>query len=97
MKKSVIIILSTVMGLSFASLLIMQMRYIEEITSLRHEYFKLKFKGFGIKGNELRYAFILLSLALIFIVPTYSILAIIVLYIAISTLRWLFTKTEKAE
>ena len=40
MKKSVIIILSTVMGLSFASLLIMQMRYIEEITSLRHEYFK---------------------------------------------------------
>lgn len=59
--------------------------------------FSLKFKGFGIKGNELRYAFILLSLALIFIVPTYSILAIIVLYIAISTLRWLFTKTEKAE
>lgn len=59
--------------------------------------FSLKFKGFGIKGNELRYAFILLSLALIFIVPTYSILAIIVLYITISTLRWLFTKTEKAE
>ena len=59
--------------------------------------FSLKFKGFGIKGNELRYAFILLSLALIFIIPTYSILAIIVLYITISTLRWLFTKTEKAE
>lgn len=59
--------------------------------------FSLKFKGFGIKGNELRYAFILLSLALIFIVPTYSILAIIVLYIAISTLRWLFARTQKAE
>ena len=59
--------------------------------------FSLKFKGFGIKGNELRYAFILLSLALIFIVPTYSILAIIVLYIAISTLRWLMTRTKNAE
>ena len=39
MKKSTIIVLSVVMGVSFISLLVMQMRYIEEITSLRHEHF----------------------------------------------------------
>jgi CDP-diacylglycerol--serine O-phosphatidyltransferase len=61
--------------------------------------FALKFKGFGWRGNELRYTFLLVSLALIIIVPAYSILAIIVLYIAISTLRWVVvgrkTETEK--
>ena len=40
MKKSTITILAIVMGVSFASLLIMQMRYIEEITSLRYEHFE---------------------------------------------------------
>lgn len=40
MKKSTIIVLAVVMGVSFTSLLIMQMRYIEEITSLRHEHFE---------------------------------------------------------
>ena len=52
--------------------------------------FALKFKSFGIKGNELRYGFIVAALALIILVPAYSLLAIIVLYIALSTLRWLF-------
>ncbi|MBO5018034.1 MAG: CDP-diacylglycerol--serine O-phosphatidyltransferase [Alistipes sp.] len=54
--------------------------------------FALKFKGFGLKGNELRYGFIVAALALIILVPAYSVLAIIVLYIALSTLRWLFTR-----
>lgn len=40
MKKTTIIILGIVMGVSFTSLLVMQMRYIEEITSLRHEHFE---------------------------------------------------------
>ena len=52
--------------------------------------FALKFKGFGIKGNELRYGFIVAALALIILVPAYSLLAIIVLYIALSTVRWIF-------
>ena len=52
--------------------------------------FALKFKSFGIKGNKLRYGFIVAAIALIILVPAYSLLAIIVLYIAISTLRWLF-------
>ena len=58
--------------------------------------FALKFKSFGIKGNELRYGFIVAALALIIFVPAYSLLAIIVLYIALSTLRWLFAgKSQK--
>lgn len=51
--------------------------------------FALKFKGFGWRGNELRYVFILVSLLLIILVPTYAVLLIIVLYIVVSTLRWL--------
>ncbi|MBQ6964690.1 MAG: HAMP domain-containing histidine kinase [Bacteroidaceae bacterium] len=39
MKKSIIIVLATVMGVSFLCLLLMQMRYIEEIISLRHAHF----------------------------------------------------------
>ena len=56
--------------------------------------FALKFKGFGWRGNELRYSFILVSLLLIIFLTTYSILAIIVLYIVVSTLRWLFMLRE---
>ena len=57
--------------------------------------FALKFKSFGIKGNELRYGFIVAALALIILVPAYSLLAIIVLYIALSTLRWLFASKKQ--
>ena len=54
--------------------------------------FALKFKGFGFKENRLRYLFLLLSVAIIICVPTYSVLLIIVLYIVVSTLRWLFAR-----
>ncbi len=57
--------------------------------------FALKFKSFGIKGNELRYGFIVAAIALIIFVPAYSLLAIIVLYIAISTLRWAFMRKSQ--
>ena len=57
--------------------------------------FALKFKSFGIKGNELRYGFIVAALALIILVPAYSVLAIIVLYIALSTLRWVFMRKSQ--
>ncbi len=39
MKKSTITALAVVMGISFASLLIMQLTYIEEITSTRRQHF----------------------------------------------------------
>ena len=51
--------------------------------------FALKFKSFGIKGNELRYGFIVAALVMIILMPAYALLAIIVLYIVISTLTWL--------
>ncbi|MBQ6749795.1 MAG: HAMP domain-containing histidine kinase [Bacteroidaceae bacterium] len=40
MKKSTIITLAIVMGVSFVSLLVMQMRYIAEISSLRQKHFE---------------------------------------------------------
>ena len=54
--------------------------------------FALKFKGFGWRGNELRYAFILASLLIIVFVPVYSVAIIITLYIVVSTLKWLLGK-----
>jgi CDP-diacylglycerol--serine O-phosphatidyltransferase len=57
--------------------------------------FALKFKSFGFKGNELRYGFIVASVAMIICMPAYSVLAIIVLYIAVSTLTWLFGRANK--
>ena len=57
--------------------------------------FALKFKSFGLKGNELRYGFIVAAIALIILVPAYSLLAIIVLYIALSTLRWVFMRKSQ--
>ena len=54
--------------------------------------FALKFKGFGLRGNELRYGFMLLSLLIIIFAPTYSVLSIIVLYIVVSTLRWIVSQ-----
>lgn len=56
--------------------------------------FALKFKVFGLRGNELRYGFLLAALALIIFVPTYSILAIIVLYIVVSTVRWVACRNK---
>jgi CDP-diacylglycerol--serine O-phosphatidyltransferase len=51
--------------------------------------FALKFKSFGINGNELRYGFIVAAIVMIILIPAYALLAIIVLYIVISTLTWL--------
>jgi CDP-diacylglycerol--serine O-phosphatidyltransferase len=51
--------------------------------------FALKFKSFSIKGNELRYGFIVAAIVMIILMPAYALLAIIVLYIVISTLTWL--------
>ena len=52
--------------------------------------FSLKFKSFRLADNKLRYGFLLVSLVLIILLPAYSVVAIIVLYIVLSTLKWLF-------
>ena len=50
--------------------------------------FSLKFHGFGWRGNELRYIFLATSAVLIIFLRAYSIPTIIVLYIVVSTIRW---------
>lgn len=56
--------------------------------------FALKFKGFGWRGNQMRYIFILTSLVIIILATRYSVVIIITLYIVVSTLVWLFSKRE---
>lgn len=50
--------------------------------------FALKFKGFGWRGNQIRYMFILLSVVMLAAFTKYAVVAIIMAYIAISTIRW---------
>lgn len=52
--------------------------------------FALKFKNFKFADNKLRFGFLLASLNFIIFFTAYSIVAIIVLYIVLSTLRWIF-------
>jgi hypothetical protein len=53
--------------------------------------FALKFKNFKFADNKLRFGFIVASLCFIIFFSAYSIVAIIVLYIVLSTLRWIFS------
>lgn len=50
--------------------------------------FALKFKGFGWRGNELRYTFIAVSAVMAIIFGFAALPAIIALYIVVSTVRW---------
>lgn len=59
--------------------------------------FSLKFSNFSLRDNALRYAFILVSLLLIIFCTTYAVTFIIVLYIVVSTLRWLFRNRDEYE
>ena len=58
--------------------------------------FSLKFQGFGWAGNELRYIFLAAAICIIIACPAYSVPSIIVLYIAISAVRWCLS-LRKAE
>ena len=73
LSKEVIVIISIVM----AYLLISPVRM-----------FALKFKGYGLRGNEVRYAFIVLSVVLIAAFTKYAVPSIIVIYILFSAVRW---------
>lgn len=57
--------------------------------------FSLKFSGFGWRGNEVRYLFLAVSVIAIAVLRPCAIPFIIVLYISISTVRWIFGR--KAE
>ena len=50
--------------------------------------FSLKFRGFGWRGNAIRYLFLTLCVVMIAVLRLYSIPAIVILYILISAIRW---------
>lgn len=50
--------------------------------------FSLKFRGFGWRGNRIRYLFLALCVVLIVMLRLYAIPTIILLYILISAIRW---------
>ncbi|MBQ0080712.1 MAG: CDP-alcohol phosphatidyltransferase family protein [Alistipes sp.] len=54
--------------------------------------FSFKFKCFSWSGNELRYIFLAISLALIIWLKLYAIPILIVLYVIVSTLRWILKR-----
>lgn len=57
--------------------------------------FALKFKNFKLADNKLRFGFLVAALCFIIFFRAYSIVAIIVLYIVLSTLRWMFKRREE--
>lgn len=57
--------------------------------------FALKFKGFGWKGNQIRYSFLALCVVLIVAFTKYAVVAIIPIYMVISTLRWAINRNKE--
>ncbi len=57
--------------------------------------FALKFKGFGWHGNEIRYIFLIICGLIIALFTRYAVVAIILLYIAISAVRWAINCCKK--
>ena len=57
--------------------------------------FALKFKGFGLRGNEIRYGFIIFSAIMIIAFTKYAIPAIIITYIVVSAIRWAINRNKK--
>ncbi|MDE6778066.1 MAG: CDP-alcohol phosphatidyltransferase family protein [Alistipes sp.] len=51
--------------------------------------FSLKFRNLSLRENALRYIFVLLCVAAIFFARAYALVAIIVMYVAISSVRWI--------
>ena len=50
--------------------------------------FALKFKGFGWRGNELRYSFIAFAAVTATVFTRYAVPTVILMYIIVSTARW---------
>ncbi|MCR9172705.1 MAG: CDP-alcohol phosphatidyltransferase family protein [bacterium] len=59
--------------------------------------FALKFKHFGLKGNEIRYAFLLISAVLILVFKTWAIALIVFLYLILSLLDNVVNKKKTDE
>jgi CDP-diacylglycerol--serine O-phosphatidyltransferase len=59
--------------------------------------FSLKFKSFGVKGNEIRYSFLLISLIFIIIFKAWALALIVFLYLVLSILENYVLKTKEHE
>ena len=59
--------------------------------------FSLKFKSFGMKGNEIRYVFLLISLIFILVFKAWALALIVFLYLVLSILENYVLKTKKHE
>lgn len=59
--------------------------------------FALKFKSFGIKGNEIRYVFLLISLIFILVFKAWALALIVFLYLVLSIIENYVLKTKKHE
>jgi CDP-diacylglycerol--serine O-phosphatidyltransferase len=59
--------------------------------------FSLKFKSFGIKGNEIRYSFLLISLLFIIVFKAWSLALIVFLYLVLSIIENYLLKTKEHE
>lgn len=73
-------------------ILVMSLLLVSEIP-----LFSLKFKSFGIKGNEIRYTFLLISLLFIIVFKTWSLALIVFLYLVLSIVENYVLKTKENE
>lgn len=74
------------------TILVMSLLLISEIP-----LFALKFKSFGIKGNEIRYIFLLISLIFIITFKVWALALIVFLYLVLSIIENFVLKTKKDE
>lgn len=74
------------------TILVMSLLLISEIP-----LFALKFKTFGIKGNEIRYIFLLISLIFIITFKVWALALIVFLYLVLSIIENFVLKTKKDE
>lgn len=64
------------------------------VSPIRMFSFKFKAHSFGWHGNEVRYSFIAFALVALLSLRIYAIPLIIVIYIAVSTLMWIFKRSK---
>ena len=74
------------------TIIVMSLLLVSEIP-----LFSLKFKTFGIKGNEIRYVFLLISLTFIIIFKVWALALIVFLYLVLSIIENFVLKTKKDE
>ena len=67
------------------------------VSPIRMFSFKFHSWGLGDKDNVLRYGFLIVSCLLICLIKLYAIPTIIVMYIAVSSLRWVLLKHKSKE